>query len=754
MGTLSVDRFEEFFMGLWGEGKVPFAWQRELVRRLLSASQGTLWPEVISLPTGSGKTACLDIAVYVLAAQAEQVRAGKVRTAPLRIFFVVDRRVIVNEAYNRACILASKLRHADGGILREVADNLRYFSGGDIPLSCFQLRGGIFRSDAWARSPIQPTIVTSTVDQFGSRLLFRSYGGSSRAWPIHAGLTGNDSLIFLDEVHCAQPFLETSKAVEKYRQWALKPLYSPFQVVVMSATPPKNLGNIFRDESIESRTPGHPLGNRQLASKPTNLLISVPAKGKKALEGLADTLIDTAENLVASRPLATVIFTNRVATARNVYRRLEVGNPGAEVILLTGRMRSFDKDDNLTIKLRELSSMVSEKRRLSVPMYVVTTQTLEVGADLDFDLLVTECASLDALRQRFGRLNRMGRTLEGTDPEGRPLGARAAIVVRSDQKEKSDDDPVYGSALAETWKWLENLGGDDKIIDMGITALASRLDTLPDEERLNVTTSHAPVMLPAHVDSLVQTSPEPFPTPDISFFLHGNQKTSADVQICWRVDLDPEEEDEEKLIEIANICPPSAPECLPVNIGTIRHWMAGRNTSGTESSDMDGDVEIDDENKAGIPGRKVIRWRGRTDVKLVTDEQEIRPGDVLLIPAAMGAEDLGDLARQPDGNAILDWGDRAYSQTHGKAMLRIVVSNLNQWPNSETVQQIKDLAIDAKNRFEDEPGSVASDLRDALRRLSAVPRAASNPKGLLPSIPLSVRSLIRSFLRFASSMIC
>ena len=42
-------------------------------------------------------------------------------------------------------------------------------------------------------------------------------------------------------------------------------------------------------------------------------------------------------------------------------------------------------------------------------LVVVATQTLEVGADVDAEFLVTEACGVRALTQRLGRLNRLGR---------------------------------------------------------------------------------------------------------------------------------------------------------------------------------------------------------------------------------------------------------------------------------------------------------------------------------------------------------
>ena len=208
---LHAEQFGDFFEQL--QGYRPFPWQERLATRVCTGA----WPQVIDLPTASGKTACIDIALFALA-----VRQGE---AARRIFFVVDRRVIVAEAYQRARKIRDKLCEAlaETSVLGAVARELRALAGPDAdPLEAYELRGGIYRDDEWVRSPLQPAVIASTVDQIGSSLLFRGYGVSEQQWPIYAGLIGNDSLVVLDEAHCSQPFGETLAAVERYRgaEWA------------------------------------------------------------------------------------------------------------------------------------------------------------------------------------------------------------------------------------------------------------------------------------------------------------------------------------------------------------------------------------------------------------------------------------------------------------------------------------------------------------------------------------------------------
>src|SRR5438445_11596770 len=95
---LSPNYFPAFFLAVYSVE--PFPWQVRLLNRV--AEQG-IWPDVLDLPTGSGKTAALDIAIFHLALDASR---GTGRRAPVRIAFVVDRRLIVDDAFERARRLA------------------------------------------------------------------------------------------------------------------------------------------------------------------------------------------------------------------------------------------------------------------------------------------------------------------------------------------------------------------------------------------------------------------------------------------------------------------------------------------------------------------------------------------------------------------------------------------------------------------------------------------------------------------------
>ena len=767
MAKLEHSDFAEFFTELWGVDTRPFAWQSELAKMVLrTSSQGNgqeprhpsardhdaaPWPDVIALPTGAGKTACIDIATFTLAVCVHRASIDRTKAVklPRRIFFVVDRRIIVDEAHHRALRLARKLERAQSGILKTVADGLTSLAcdgkpamGGERPLAVHSLRGGMYRSEAWARNPLQPTIVASTVDQIGSRLLFRGYGRGSGTWPIYAGLIANDSLILLDEAHCAQPFLQTLQAVAKYRQWAEEPVIRCcFHPVVMSATPPPSAKVVFRDSSGEGQNPGHPLGRRQLAAKPTDLLDPIePSKhkrGTKSADAVAKALTENVRRLLNGQRRAVVVFTNRVATARTTFRLL--GNSSmadVDSVLLTGRMRSVDRlavGDRL--RRLQLHSHQSTGRVLEKPVVVVATQTLEVGADLDFDGLVTECASLDALRQRFGRLNRMGREIE----------CRAVIVVRADQAKpkKGSRDPVYGSALSDTWKWLNANKDASGQINFGIAAMERLVEKLDQQAltALSAPAPNAPVMLPSHVDCWAQTSPEPRPSPDVALFLRGPLQGTPDVRVCWRADIDlSTEKRQHASLESLGLCPPCSGETLPVPVGVFKRWLSSAGDTEDRSADIQHSDEVEFDTSDGEAeeatsptslesrqnmDRRIIRWRGRETQSedITSSPSRILPGDVVVIPTCHPGHwsALGDLVVDQDTDpALLDVGDRSSRIARAKPILRLHRALISVWPDTLPAKAVAlDFLEDLDLQYQEQPDEVALNLCDLLDSLAA-----------------------------------
>jgi CRISPR-associated endonuclease/helicase Cas3 len=656
---LDAGDFDAFFLAV--HGVAPFPWQSRLARRVLTER---CWPDQLDLPTATGKTAAIDIAVFHLAAEA---RLGADRRAPVRIAFVVDRRLIVDDAHARAEVLARALADPNAPEpVRKVAAALAKLASPPTvgqnarPLIVQRMRGGVPREDDWARTPSQPTVLTSTVDQVGSRLLFRGYGLRPTMAPIHAGLLGADCLILLDEAHLSRPFEQTLAAIERLGHGAQAPS-RPMRWAVLTATPANAATRPFALDDDDS---AHPVLHARLAlAKPTVLTTIKSGKGDNPGDE-NDRAADTARRAAADRERVAAILehihlarahfatresglngaapvigvvVNRVLRARMIYDALTKSlaelteNPDG-VTLVIGPARGVEREYLAELDLAPLRTGRTEARAaLGGPRIVVATQTIEAGVDLDFDALITEVAALDALRQRFGRLNRAGR----------PIVPYAAIIAnaREDLRLKGDGDPLYGHAAKATWErlvaWLGEAG-----LDFAHNAMAPRLASLSATERDAMLTpkAKAPTVMPAYVDLWSQTAPVPKADPDVALFLHGPSRNQPRVRIAWRADLTRETMDNAG--SVLEVAPPRASETVDVSLFAARAWLgalAAEHRYRTEQVDFSDAPER--ENALGVRTRNPWPAFSVAREEVVSRPDQIRPNDLIIVPASYGGCD-------------------------------------------------------------------------------------------------------------------
>ena len=300
--SLQVQDFASFHEAV--HGVPPFPWQERLLHRIVAERR---WPAVLDLPTGVGKTSCIDIALFALALDAQ--RPASERWCPRRIVMVVDRRVVVDQAAERGRKLLARLTEAGAPVLARVRDALASLTDGEEePLAVYTLRGGIPKDDGWARTPHQPLVVASTVDQIGSRLLIQGYGVSAGMRPVHAGLLGNDVLLLLDEVHLSRPFAQTLEGLLRLRSRpradGVPALPVRLVQVFLSATPGATTEEPFGLEPHE-RAPDAPLGARLHASKPVTTL------KVRTREELAQRCGDQATRLLVASSTRPVVLSKR-----------------------------------------------------------------------------------------------------------------------------------------------------------------------------------------------------------------------------------------------------------------------------------------------------------------------------------------------------------------------------------------------------------------------------------------------------------
>jgi CRISPR-associated endonuclease/helicase Cas3 len=94
-----------------------------------------------------------------------------------------------------------------------------------------------------------------------------------------------------------------------------------------------------------------------------------------------------------------LIVRNRVVHSQELFRELSIEYPNIDKMLIHSRFKRGDRKQLET----DLKDFYNESPNACI---VVSTQVVEVSLDISFDLMITDAAPLDALVQRFGRINR------------------------------------------------------------------------------------------------------------------------------------------------------------------------------------------------------------------------------------------------------------------------------------------------------------------------------------------------------------
>ncbi|MEM2900757.1 MAG: type I-U CRISPR-associated helicase/endonuclease Cas3, partial [Thermoplasmata archaeon] len=329
--TVNLSKFKEQFKEL--TGNQPFNWQEELYNRFINGS----FPEECVVPTGLGKTSV--IAIWLLALGNSLSNGEKPRKIPLRLVYVVDRRVIVDQSTDEAMNYINKLsdiekqpnNHPLSPIAKAFRDLAFLKEGPVVVIST--LRGQLAENREWCIDPSRPAIIIGTVDMIGSRLLFSGYGGLGRSHlSLQAGLLATDSLLLIDEAHLSPAFVNTIRQMHRFtKDSKIKP---SLNIMFLSATiPSKNEGLQENSKSkfeidIEKECCNVEAKNRLLAKKIIEFeyFNQLQSEGKKPTdkeieEELAKTIVKKAVEYKDNK-VSVIIFVSTVSLVNMVGDKL------------------------------------------------------------------------------------------------------------------------------------------------------------------------------------------------------------------------------------------------------------------------------------------------------------------------------------------------------------------------------------------------------------------------------------------------
>ena len=136
-----------------------------------------------------------------------------------------------------------------------------------------------------------------------------------------------------------------------------------------------------------------------------------------------------------------LIVCNQVKRSQMLYNEIGEEYPNVDRMLIHSRFKRCDR-------ARLETSLKADFNTSENACIVVSTQVVEVSLDISFDVMITECAPIDAMIQRFGRINR-----KRTDET---IGKYKDIYVIQPPEDKNEALPYDIDILKNSFDVLPN----------------------------------------------------------------------------------------------------------------------------------------------------------------------------------------------------------------------------------------------------------------------------------------------------------
>ncbi len=319
-----------------------------------------------------------------------------------------------------------------------------------------------------------PLIVTTNVQLFESLFAART----SRCRKLHNLV---DSVVILDEAQLLPPeFLEpclaSIRALSKHYGvtfvlcTATQPAFQPREINGQPFAGLPDVRELMRDGSH--------------VQDPNDLYQGLDRVKVHWPDTCVPTTWDELSERITRHDQALTIV-NRKTHARELAKRL------SNVLYLSTDLCGAHRAERIgEIRIRLEANRERAKSGLSIcPLYVVSTQLIEAGVDIDFPVVFRALAGLDSISQAAGRCNREGRLMHGAnEAKGKvhifvpPEPAPSGLLLKGEQATRAllalDPDPVLAPNLFERYfrLWFAAINSMDKEDIVGLLSPGNGLE--------------------------------------------------------------------------------------------------------------------------------------------------------------------------------------------------------------------------------------------------------------------------------------